>query len=101
MPKIVCKKCEVELGTKENGVYLVELCQRNTRVYKIWSADLWKCRFCGLEVVSGFADNPTFSNWNKSEEELRYYIEGLKLKGRTIIYDKEVFGGSKRDSTKK
>lgn len=90
MPKLVCRKCEIELKPEENGVVIVELCQKNKRVYKIWSADLWECRNCGNEVVAGFSSQPSFHEGEKSEGEIRAVIKIHELQGKTIIYDKEV-----------
>jgi len=58
--KPVCVKCERELYMEKAGVVVRELFQKNTMTYRIWSADLWKCPECGVEIIpgNGFADKP-------------------------------------------
>lgn len=89
MPKSVCVKCEVELRPEKNGVIVAELMQHNTKIYKLWSADLWKCPKCGIEVVLGFGRQAFIEHF---EGEIDAKLQELKDAGRKIIYDKERFG---------
>ena len=82
--KPVCAKCETSYKPEENGVYVAEMYQKNTSIYKLWCGDLWKCPVCSHEIVIGFG-NPTHC----SDENLEAKVIELKEKGRTIIYDNE------------
>lgn len=86
MPKSVCVNCEVELKPEHNGVIVAEMMQNNTKIYKLWGADLWKCPECGLEVVLGFAQRPFAEHYEGNCDIL---IETLKKSGKKIIYDKK------------
>ena len=75
--KPVCVKCEMELSLEKTGVLVRELFQKDTMVYRIWSADLWKCPECGVEIIPGhgFADKPLASHYEpeKMKKALRQY----------------------------
>ncbi len=90
MPKSVCAKCEVELRPEHNGVIVAEMMQDNTKIYKLWEADLWKCPKCGIEMVLGFAQQPFAVLYNEDCERI---LQEAKTAGKKIIYDKERFGG--------
>lgn len=82
MPKLVCTKCQVELKPETNGVKVIEMASFGP--YKIWNADLWKCRGCGLEIVSGFAHEPIAEHFQPTfPQELE------KIVGGKIYYDFE------------
>ena len=87
MPKMVCVKCEVEFKPEKNGVVVAEKFQRNTALYKLWGADLWKCPICGVEVVAGFAMNPLAEHY---KDDLNKMVIKFANKGKTIIQDKEL-----------
>ena len=87
MPKSVCMKCEVELRPEENGVVVADMFQGNQKVYRLWSADLWKCPLCGIEIVLGFAKGPFMIH---HEGDIEAKLNELLLQGKTIIKDKEV-----------
>jgi len=87
MPKMVCVKCEVELKVEHSGTKVVELFQRNTMPYKVWSADKWKCPKCGIEIIAGWGARPLMEHY---EGDIQAYIEKLKMAGQEIVYDKEV-----------
>lgn len=86
MPKSVCAKCEVELRPETNGVIVAEMMNNNTKIYKLWGADLWKCPGCGIEVVLGFAQQAFMEHF---EGDINAKLEEFKLSGRRIIYDFE------------
>lgn len=87
MPKSVCVNCEVELKPEHNGVIIAEMFQNNSKLYKLWEADLWKCPECGLEVILGFAQQPFMEHWQGPIEQV---LEECRESGRKIIYDKEI-----------
>jgi len=86
MPKMVCVKCNVEFRPEKNGIIVAEMFQKNTAIYKLWSADLWKCPVCGVEVVAGFAMDPFAEHY---ETDLKSIVSEAKAGGRTVIYDEE------------
>lgn len=55
----VCVSCECDLKPERNGVWVVETAGEERRPYKVWHADKVRCPVCGVEVVVGFAQNPT------------------------------------------
>ena len=86
MPKSVCVNCEVELKPEHNGVIVAEMMNHNTKIYKLWEADLWKCPDCGLKVVLGFASMPFMEH---HEGDIDAKLLEMKENGRRIIYDFE------------
>jgi len=89
MPKSVCSHCECELKPKKNGVIVVEMFHNNEKIYKLWSADLWKCPLCGIQVALGFPEKPFRQHFDGDCEDI---ILQEIANGKTIIYDKEVKG---------
>ncbi len=89
MPRMICTNCEIELKPEKNGVIVANLFMRNTKIYSLRSADLWKCRNCGVEIVAGFAIGPFAIHFADDCEKI---VEERKKKGKTIIYNKEVVG---------
>lgn len=89
--KRICVKCQVEFKPEKNGVYVVEMMMKNTKVYKLWRADLLKCPVCGFLIVAGFAQYPMMEHFQKTPDGkiIEEVIEKLKSDGATIIYDKE------------
>lgn len=85
MPKPICVKCEVEFKVEENGVNVVEMFQKNKEIYKIWSADKWKCPLCGIEIVYGFGISPLIENG----EDTKTYLQELKNNNAEIIFNYE------------
>jgi hypothetical protein len=57
MPKMICVNCERQLSIEKSGIFVIETFL-DDRPYKIWSADLWKCNSCKVEIVSGFGSGP-------------------------------------------
>jgi predicted RNA-binding Zn-ribbon protein involved in translation (DUF1610 family) len=87
MPKLVCVKCEVELKPETNGVRVAEMFNHNTQVYKVWSADKWKCPICGVEVVAGFGNYPLMEHF---EGDIDIFLQKAIESGLEVIHDKEV-----------
>ncbi len=84
--KRICVKCEREFKPEKNGVIVVEMFQRNTKIYKLWEADLWKCPVCGIEIVVGFAQYPYAEHFSANCEEI---VGKAVAANKKIIYDKE------------
>lgn len=87
MPKMVCTECAVELKPEKNGVYVAELFQNNSKIYKLWRADKWKCPGCKIEIVAGFAAMPVMEHF---EGNIELAVRDLRGKGIEVIYDSEV-----------
>ena len=88
MPKVTCVKCEGEMRPLKNDVAFVETTGPERSPYKIWSADLWGCPLCGVEVVSGFGNKPIAGRWQDDFEE-RLHSE---IKRGPIFYAHEYRG---------
>ena len=89
MPKLTCVKCNIDLRPETNGVKVVELMNKDTEIYKIWHADLWKCPTCQVEIVGGFAQQPLFESF---EGEGQIILDRLRSNGDKIIFCKEYIG---------
>ena len=65
MPKPACPKCQLFYTPKRNGYWWVEgmplghmtppgvVADSLWKDYKIWCSDLWECRGCGAQVITG------------------------------------------------
>lgn len=87
MNKPLCIKCEVSFKVERNGVLVVELFQKDTEIYKIWYADLYKCPGCGVTIVGAFAENPVMQNGDA--REMAEFLRLKKLGGVPIYYWRE------------
>jgi hypothetical protein len=50
------------MRVKKNNVTVEELDETGA-AYKLWSADLWECVECGVEIVTGFGQSPIAEHW--------------------------------------
>jgi hypothetical protein len=73
---IHCVRCERDLIPYKNGVFLIEMAWHPRQVYKIWCADLWKCPGCGVEIISGYGNNPTRQHEENFPHLLEVAIQG-------------------------
>jgi hypothetical protein len=55
---------------KTNSVTVEELLE-DGRPYKLWSADLWACVECGVEVITGFARVPLAEHYQPEYQTIR------------------------------
>jgi hypothetical protein len=55
----VCVKCHKVLKIKENGITVAEKLE-NGDLYKVWSADLYRCLICDYELIAGFGYEPHY-----------------------------------------
>lgn len=84
---IVCGKCKTSFGTKEIGVYMVEMFNNPPRPYKIWNADRMVCK-CGEEVFSGFGLNSMMMQHEPGFEEM---LEKLKVDGNVYYWQGRLY----------
>jgi hypothetical protein len=77
--KPICFDCKLFYRMKKSGVYFTEGMPRGTEdsqttrwvPYKIWSGDLWKCKGCGHELISGVGFSPISVQHEKDFKETR------------------------------
>lgn len=70
---MVCLKCQLFLKPKKNNVAVEERMPvgGEWKPYKLWAGDLWECKGCGIEVVSGFAPYPMREHFMEDYEDFR------------------------------
>ena len=90
MPRAVCTKCNVALKPETNGVAVAETFQGDTKIYKIWHADLWACPGCGMKVILGFADKPEAEHSSENLPEALLYLRKKFAKGEAYFWYERV-----------
>lgn len=85
MPKMVCVDCQCELKPVDNGTIVIETASFG--VYKVWSADTWKCPGCGKEIVAGFGNIPLRED--HYADDFHEWLETVKANADRIEYDNE------------
>jgi len=88
--KPICVECETEFRMEIAGIYVKEMYRDNKEVYKIHSADLWRCPKCGKQIVSGFGQKPLAQSFE--EERMRELVAEIEEKGLTVIHNYERTG---------
>jgi hypothetical protein len=90
MPKPVCVQCQTFYHPKKIGIVVLEQMPAATaaepgtidptawKPYKIWMADLFQCRSCGMELITGFAPHPASENYEPE------FAEALKFVTHTV-----------------
>ncbi len=73
MPKLVCPRCEVEMGLATSGVHVIEWAEFGP--YRLWEADEWECSSCGLKIIAGFANSPLEHYMPCFQEALRAALQ--------------------------
>ncbi len=64
--RMICASCAREF-MNIRAVLVKELFQKNTEVYRIWSAEYLACPKCGDGVAARFADKPIAEHWDKEK----------------------------------
>ena len=82
MPKIACATCALELRIVNTGAVSAEMFQGNSRIYRLWSTDKWKCPGCGFQVLSGFAQRPLAEHF---DTDCEIKVNELLEKGVEVI----------------
>ena len=54
--KPVCVACGIEMYPKKNDVRVVR--HASFGPYQVWSGDLWACRMCPNEIITGWGRGP-------------------------------------------
>lgn len=73
----VCAKCHIELRPKRTDVFAIEMATWGPMM--AYSADLWHCPSCGVEVVLGFAKEPTKVHWEDGFEDWLAEIKAMHV----------------------
>ena len=78
----ICVPCQRFFKPKKNDFYFTEgmekvngaLCGNQApedwRPYKIWAGDLYECKGCGAQIVSGFGDAPLSEHYMDGFEHM-------------------------------
>jgi len=54
----ICVNCQIKMTFPRSGVYVLETYEDGIKPYKVWSADLYECKICKHQIISGFGHNP-------------------------------------------
>ena len=75
--KPICVPCKLFYKPEKNGVYFIEGMPTGDgwKPYKIWVGDLWKCKGCGHEIISGVGHRELAIH---HQVEFRAVLEGLQ-----------------------
>jgi len=90
MNKPICVQCETEFRMEVAGIYVTEMFQKNKEVYKLWSADLWKCPICDTRIVFGFGNKPCVHH--ADEDEMKAKLKEIQDGGHMVIRNLELTG---------
>lgn len=83
MPKPACVACQRFLRPLRNGVRVLETKPTVSGAkpgksedhlwdpYKLWQADLWHCEGCGVEIVTGWGQNPEMQDYRDTASSMR------------------------------
>jgi len=69
MSKVICTTCKIKMEHLRSGVYVLETYEDGVRPYKVWSADLYVCKNCYNEVITGFGNGPISKVFNDNFQE--------------------------------
>jgi hypothetical protein len=75
--------CGRFMQVQANGVTVEELLE-DGQPYKLWTADLWACVECGVEIIADFGATPLAEHWDPRYPELwdRAHRQGRIYLGR-------------------
>ena len=76
--KLACVKCNRKLVLKMVGIDVIFTLTESQEPYQVWSADMWECPECGMQVAGGFGDCARYS---------RYSPRFAELMARTLSFD--------------
>ena len=80
--KPICLNCGLFYRAHRNGAYFTESMKDGKggwKPYKIWAGDIWKCKGCGSEIISGFGRNPIRIQHEDDFEEIRQRIGANRI----------------------
>lgn len=71
--KPICAKCQMFFYPKKTGTAFVEN-MAGRKPYKLWMGDLWECRGCGSQVISGVGQRPIAEHF---EDDFAHQVKCL------------------------
>jgi len=90
--KPICVACQRFYRAKKNGFFFIEAMPTVSdapagtaapeawKPYKLWSGDLWECKGCGHQLVSGAGSEPIAEHYQpKFEDDVRAYNPSLTV----------------------
>lgn len=89
--QIICTDCGHEFKVLRAGVLVKELFEKNTEIYRIWTADILGCPICSKEVVARFGDKPIAEHWNKEKMQDALLQCETRIPGVDLFEWKELF----------
>ena len=91
----VCVECQLLYRMKKSGFYFIEGMPKNGvtadqlfygptnndcwQPYKVWVGDLWQCRGCGSQIISGVAQAPVSDQYKDDFAEVIEYTRAHRL----------------------
>lgn len=66
--KPICAQCHRFFRMSQSGIYFTETFE-DGRDYKLWSGDLWECKGCGHEIISGVGMAPISEHYKQDFAE--------------------------------
>lgn len=68
--KPVCTACQRQVTIKKTGTNVVETYGPTRRPEKVWRADVFACRGCGVELLVNFASYPIAERHRQGFDQL-------------------------------
>ena len=75
----ICVKCNEKMSFPRSGVYVLETYEDGIKPYKVWSADLYECKTCNHQVISGFGMGPIRFDF---EDDFQEWVAKCEFKFR-------------------
>jgi hypothetical protein len=66
------------MRAKQNGVTVEERLEDQSP-YKLWTADVWECVECGVEIIAGFGHAPLAEHWQPEYWSLRESMASVPI----------------------
>jgi hypothetical protein len=74
MPMPICIQCGLFFRVQKNGITWEErirVSDDEWRPYKLWQADLWECRGCGTQILTGHGQKPIAEYFENNYYDIR------------------------------
>lgn len=72
-----CPDCGKFMVPKHNGVIVFR--EKDC----LWLADVWYCKGCGKEIITGFGENPLIHHW-KEPEAFENFLQSDRMRFEVI-----------------
>ena len=77
--RIICRNCSVEMVKFKTGVTIADYRDGEETPFRLYFADMWGCKGCGNEVISGFGDS---AYMHKDSTNLAVFKQRVRLERR-------------------